>query len=126
MPASLINRLRPHAKKKKMPPSSAQELSGLVPGWKKTKAQASQVQANLSRAPSTASTRTSISRRASSTVPTDHEDTRAIASDGDPAFIYGGFLSDEDEIEHPGVQSGASLTNKYRVRALFCSHVGHS
>jgi hypothetical protein len=106
-----------------MPPSSAQELLGLIPGWKKTKAQAPQSQANLSsRAPSTV---LSVLYHASSTVPTDHED-RALASDGDPAFIYGGFLSDEDKVEHPGLQYGASLTNKHWVRCLNASYVGRS
>jgi hypothetical protein len=108
-------RVRLRTKKQKSS-SSTQELSGLVPGWKKAKApQAS----NLIRAPSSASTRTTISRRASSTVPTDHEDgaiASASASDGDPAFVYGGIPSDEEEIERPGLQYGAPLTNKYRVR----------
>ncbi|KAI0283465.1 hypothetical protein BC826DRAFT_973778 [Russula brevipes] len=104
----------PRTKKQKSS-SSTQELSGLVPGWKKAKApQAS----NLSRAPSSASTRTMVSRRASSTVATDHEledgaITSASASDGDPAFGYGGIPSDEEEVERPGLQYGAPLTNRY-------------
>ncbi|KAI0283462.1 hypothetical protein BC826DRAFT_1110208 [Russula brevipes] len=108
----------PRTKKQKSS-SSTQELSGLVPGWKKAKApQAS----NLSRAPSSASTRTMVSRRASSTVATDHEledgaITSASASDGDPAFGYGGIPSDEEEVERPGLQYGAPLTNRYRSLA---------
>jgi hypothetical protein len=109
--------VRPRTKKQKSS-STTQELSGLVPGWKKAKAPQPDA-SNLSRAPSSASTRTTVSRRASSTVTTDHEDgavASASASDGDPAFVYGGIPSDEEEVERPGLQYGAPLTNRYRVR----------
>lgn len=65
-----------------------------------------------------------MSRRAMSTVPVDHED-EAVASDGGPAFAYGGIPSDEDEIEHPGLQDGNSLTVKHRVRHLTHCYLGY-
>ncbi|KAI0284154.1 hypothetical protein BC826DRAFT_973463 [Russula brevipes] len=95
-------------KKPKPPTSSTVGLSGVSSGWKKNKAP----QVNLSRAPSTASTRTTVSRRASSTITMDHEDG-ATASDDGPAFAFGGIPSDTEDVERPGPQYDGS-TNRYR------------
>ena len=99
---------------------STQVLSGLIPNWKKNKTP----QANLSRASSTASMRMTVSHHAMSTVPIDNED-EAIASDGGPAFAYGGIPSDEDKIKHPGLQDGNSLTVKHHVHCLTCCYLGY-
>ncbi|KAI0284150.1 hypothetical protein BC826DRAFT_973461 [Russula brevipes] len=95
-------------KKPKPPTSSTVGLSGVSSGWKKNKAP----QVNLSRAPSTASTRTTVSRCASSTITMDHEDG-ATASDDGPAFAFGGIPSDTEDVERPGPQYDGS-TNRYR------------
>ncbi|KAI0278316.1 hypothetical protein BC826DRAFT_976344 [Russula brevipes] len=102
--------LPPCKKKLKTSTRSSQEgLSGVVSGWKKNKPP----QGNVSRAPSSASTRMTVSRRASSTIPMDSEDG---TSDG-PAFAYGGIPSDEEDLERPGLEDSSAMINRYRAFA---------